>query len=197
MSFGLQRPSSKEDMPNYETVLTDIEDAIKTASRDSPRLIFAAASNKGKGYPRTFPANMRENVICVHASNGEGKDGDINPQGKPGDGFMTLGIAVELLEGNSFVYKSGTSFATPIAAAMAANILHLAAGCGALLAKRTKVRLKTTEGMRTMFDLMSTLEMVAGDFRYVAPWILWEENWQSSKHVEDRIWSTINSRFEL
>ena len=197
MSFGLQRPSSKEAMPAYEAIIDDIESAIIASMNSSPRLIFAAASNKGRGYPRTFPASFREHVICIHASTGNGANGDINPEVYPGDSFMTLGIAVELIEGGKFAYKSGTSFATPIAAGLAANILHLAATCGKLLTDRTKRKLQTTGGMRTMFDLMATPEKVAGDYRFVATWVLWEENWQSSEKVEEKIWSRINSRFGL
>jgi hypothetical protein len=94
MSFGLQHPSSQDDLTEWKSILEDIEKAIREAT---PRIMFAAASNSGKNNPRTFPSTLRD-VICIHASDGNGNDGGINPPSEDGDdNFMTLGIAVELL----------------------------------------------------------------------------------------------------
>ena len=91
-------------------------------------------SNSGKNDPRAFPASC-DQVICVHASEGNGEDGGINPQVESVFNFMTLGMGIELMKrvfesGKKFpkyvkVAKSGTSFATPIGAGIAATVLDL------------------------------------------------------------------------
>jgi hypothetical protein len=172
MSFGLRPPASLEEKDKFLEIRGDIEDAIDKAGH---RIIFAAASNSGKNQPRAFPATCRK-VICVHASDGKGEDGGINPEPEPDENFMTLGIAVELLEKGKSVYKSGTSFATPIAAGIAANVLAIAAR-RTELSNRVKQELKKCDGMRTMFRLMSPHKSIP-KYRFVAPWLHWSESWR-------------------
>jgi hypothetical protein len=108
MSFGLWHPPSQGELEEWNRILEDIKQTIREAA---PRIMFAAASSCGKNNPRTFPSTRRE-VICIHASDGNGNDGGINPTNEDGDdNFMTLGIAVELVNDGKYFYKSGTSFA--------------------------------------------------------------------------------------
>jgi subtilisin family serine protease len=190
MSFGLRHPSSQEDLEPWTRILEDIQQAIREAA---PRIMFAAASNSGKNNLRAFPSTCRE-VICIHASDGNGNEGGINPPNEDGDdNFMTLGIAVELVDGGKCFYKSGTSFATPIAAGIAANILELAARSKEL-AGRAKKRLKESEGMRKMFRMMSEQNQLA-PYRYIAPWHYWPRNWTTDRDKAMSCWSTINAKF--
>ncbi|EFX04389.1 extracellular serine protease [Grosmannia clavigera kw1407] len=97
------------------------------AARDSNITIFAAASNGGGNKPRSYPASRPFGVICVHASDGLGNKGGINPTPlKRGDNFLTLGIGIESKWKGNDVIKSGTSFATPVMVAIVANVLKFA-----------------------------------------------------------------------
>ncbi|KAH6953871.1 peptidase S8/S53 domain-containing protein [Ilyonectria sp. MPI-CAGE-AT-0026] len=122
MSFGLRPPTNPNQKDKWLNVHRDINNVINNAGY---RIIFAAVSNGGLNEPCFFSAICR-NVICVYASDGKGNDGGINPKGEMDENFMTLGVAVELIAYGEFVYKSGTSYATPIAAGIAASFLHIA-----------------------------------------------------------------------
>jgi hypothetical protein len=90
MSFGFE--------DEYEL----IEEALDRAEK-AGKLILAAASNKGgvtigKSTGRTRPAH-REDIICVHATDGKGNKGGMNPS--PMDdklNFATLGVAIPGLQ---------------------------------------------------------------------------------------------------
>ncbi|KAL6900066.1 hypothetical protein GGI43DRAFT_406221 [Trichoderma evansii] len=115
MSFGLGITQ------NVET-----DRAIVAAKRDGITM-FAAAANSGGNKPRAYPSNRGSPVICVHASDGLGNDGGISPDPLPDEpNFSTLGISIASKWKGDDVFKSGTSFATPIAAALAADVLEFA-----------------------------------------------------------------------
>ena len=85
------------------------------------QVMFAAASNggaTGDGKP-TYPAR-EANIICIEACDGLGNRADFNPRVPKGNSFMTLGVSVP----SQNAFKSGTSFATPLAVAMVANALE-------------------------------------------------------------------------
>ncbi|GFP58531.1 subtilisin DY [Trichoderma asperellum] len=92
-------------------------------------LIFAAASNWGGNQPVAFPACMDE-VICVGSADGRGVKSVFTPNLPQGKRLCVLGERIEsswppnMLNGNeSPPRKSGTSFATPVAAGVAAMVL--------------------------------------------------------------------------
>lgn len=132
MSFGF--PTCKID--GYE----ELEHAIKHAYyRDV--LLFAAASNSGGQLGRAYPAR-EANVICVHSTDAHGNRSSFSPTAMPQDvNLATVGEGVisawpmhlcgsddrgEAEEGEDGMYtmvKSGTSYATPIMAGIAAFLL--------------------------------------------------------------------------
>jgi len=188
MSFGLNPPASGDD--ELARAISDIRSAIVVARG---KILFAAAANHGSNAPRTFPANCRD-VICVHASDGYGKDGGISPSAESNDdNFMTLGVGINVDDpkrGERLV--SGTSYATPIAAGIAANILSLADGTMDL-SNTGSEHLRSGEGMRKAFQLISEKE---GKYRYVAPWVnLWNDDWHENGDRINLIRSTFRTEF--
>lgn len=216
MSFGMRHPTAREDgneeeerraLEKYKEIIDDIEVAIRNASGKS--LFFAAASNSGKNEPRAFPASYHPWVICVHASEGNGQDGGINPELGRGFNFMTLGMGLKLMEWiwdesgkkpawrYKEVMKSGTSFATPIAAGIAATVLDLAARVNAIN-HRAKMKLRRTEEMEKILQEMSNANPrygIQAKLYYMAPWHLWKRGWHRDNNETNLVWGTINSHF--
>ncbi|KAI1636336.1 pfs domain-containing protein [Biscogniauxia mediterranea] len=110
----------------------DLESALVNAYA-SHVLLFAAASNSGAKLGRSFPAR-EPTVIAVHATDVNGNRSGFSPTAATDNlNIATVGEAVESawpvhlcdeVENPEYVkYKSGTSFATPIAAGIAAFLL--------------------------------------------------------------------------
>ncbi|OIW32350.1 pfs domain-containing protein [Coniochaeta ligniaria NRRL 30616] len=132
MSFGF--PTRAVD--GYD----ELEHAIKHAHYHDV-LLFAAASNSGGQLGRAYPAR-EANVVCVHSTDAHGNRSRFSPTATPEDvNLATVGEAVESAwpvhlccgdeqaapeEGEEGAYcraKSGTSYATPIMAGIAAFLL--------------------------------------------------------------------------
>ncbi len=217
MSFGLRPPVPRTDgnqaeerlaLENYQHLVDGIETAIRDASVQSPRIMFAAASNNGKNEKRAFPARYDPWVICVHASDGKGNDGGINPPTGSDANFMTLGVGLELMERQwvhvggtprptyKTVYRSGTSFATLIATGIAATVLDLASRVSAI-EDRAREKLKRAEEMRKMLRLMSIPKHdFCGHYCFLAPWNHWEKHWQANETKSRNAWDSINVLFD-
>jgi subtilisin family serine protease len=145
------------------------------------KLVFAAASNSGGNGPRAYPARER-NVFAIHATNDRGdKASGMNPAPiSTMDNFSTLGVNIDSFWKGKEVSISGTSFATPIAAAMAANAVEF-------------VRRTLTEddhpdyfmaygGMRVLFHCMS--QEIDG-YSYVKPWQ--DGLWDNRSNVREKL----------
>lgn len=113
MSFGFYGFNSKVNQA--------IADALR---KENPVLIFAAASNNGTRKEVTFPASV-SGVICVNSANADGTPSDFNPTFHPARNFSIIGENVKSSWINAAEKRmSGTSVATPIAAAIAALVLE-------------------------------------------------------------------------
>lgn len=144
MSFGFHSPQPK------------IQKAIKQAAFDNI-LMFAAASNQGMLAKPTFPANDAS-VFCIYATDGVGNSYTWNARTEPRSmNFSTPGIALKsswLEDDKGFeVRRSGTSFATPVAVAIAACILEFCVQQS--MAHENFTQLKTLSGMRRVLRGMS------------------------------------------
>lgn len=172
MSFGL-------DVRDME-----IDKAIHTAVNANIS-IFAAAANNGGNKPRAYPSSRTHGVICIHASDGIGNDGGISPTPlKKRDNFSTLGIAIPSKWKGKPVHISGTSFATPIAASLAADVLEFARHKCDLNRHQQDV-LHHFDGVRQILELMVEQEAeTRGGYDYVMPFHLWTAKRSDSKVAE-------------
>lgn len=171
MSFGLE----KRDR--------DIDKAISIAFKQGITM-FAAAANDGGNRPRAYPSNKHGSVICVHASDGLGNVGKISPSPvKKEDNFSTLGISIQSKWKEAPVTMSGTSFATPIAVALAANVLEFAR-YKCLLDEYEQQCLYQFNGVRKILQLMSDER---DGYDYITPLHLWKSKSCNNKSEDDKI----------
>lgn len=158
MSFGFENENEA------------IDEAIDRAFK-ADKLIFAAASNEG-GNKRRSRLGRSPSVICVHACDGKGNKGGMSPSPlRRKENFATLGVAVKSRWKGKTVYKSGTSFATPMAAAIAANVLEFANFKCNLSIKHRKL-LYSRSGMAKLFEAISEER---DGYDYVQPGRLWDD----------------------
>jgi subtilisin family serine protease len=89
---------------------------------DKGKLIFAAASNSGGNGRRAYPAK-ETGVFAIHATEEDGTSPkDLNaPRDSSADNFATLGCDISSYWKGEDVFITGTSFAAPVAASIAAN----------------------------------------------------------------------------
>lgn len=155
----------------FDGKVTEIENAISEAER-SGIIIFAAASNHAGNPSISFPAQL-ENVIRIYAADGEGIPDPMNPtyQGET-ENFSTLGVAIQSSWKGTDVFKSGTSFATAIAAGIAANVLAYIDGQAEKgnLIPTLRNFAHTRKGMSKIFSAMSADQF---HYNYVTPWQKW------------------------
>jgi subtilisin family serine protease len=142
-------------------------------------LMFAAASNEGGNRIVTYPAR-KEQVICIYATDGKGEPYRSNPT-PIGNSyrFATLGEGVKsawpkgLKKGVAPEQRmTGTSFATPIAAGIAACLLEFALVHG--MPDNSYSSLRTRQGMQAVFGKL--LVDVRKELHYIHPWRLFSES---------------------
>jgi hypothetical protein len=170
---------------------TDIDNAIHEAAKANIS-IFCAAANAGGNKPRAYPAR-KNGILCIHASDGVGNDGGISPTPQRNCyNFTTLGISIPSQWKKKKVFISGTSYATPIAAALAADVLEFARHkCN--LEEYQQERLCQYYGVRRILGLM--LEEGAekrGGYDYVMPFHLWTAG-QTDDKVAEKIIEITNT----
>lgn len=125
ISFGWSETAAQDFRKHSKYHL--YQSAIERASGQA--LVFAAATNDGPNVGRAWPA--RENgIFCVHSTDGKGAWSEhLNPQKmdpKESLNLAMLGEAVESYWPGQLMAKkttSGTSYAAPFAASIAAFLL--------------------------------------------------------------------------
>jgi hypothetical protein len=164
MSFGFKNESR------------EVEAALQRASMHGV-LLFAAAAASGINNQICFPAR-HPGVISIYAADGHGHASDFNPPPQQHDAnFSTLGEAVpvsSLQEGQKERWLSGTSFATPIAAGIAASILEFShrKRREGLLNTDEMAHLHRSEGMMSVFKAMGRTR---DGMTFLQPWApVWE-----------------------
>lgn len=165
MSLGFNHPQE------------EISEAI-TEAYGKKVLVFASASNSGANpiYPIAHPARMAT-VFCINATDALGNKLTTTPPAQTGkENFSVIGAGINSAwVSEQMERKSGTSFATPIAAGLAALTLEYAnqrntATPGAFSDQDLRT-LHTREGMAAILRKMGKPK--AGQFRFLRPWALW------------------------
>lgn len=181
MSFGIPARS-----PEYNLV----EDALEYANSKSV-LLFAAASFGGSNTMSTFPARHGY-VICVHSTAADGMPSRFNPPREDSNNFATIGEQVESswpthlcdkeVNESCIAWKSGTSFATPIAVGIATFLLQYAKEN---LDAGTVKLLRKPQGMRAVFKEIACEK---DGYDYIGPKIHPDHLFGKDKeHVKRRI----------
>ncbi len=186
MSFGMPNRSPR------------IDKAISRAQYHN-KIMFAAAANDGANSTIAYPAKS-DMVIGIHSLDGNGNRSGFTPSPLENrDNFATLGEAVESSwpdrSGTRVASrKSGTSYATPIAAGIAATFLDYAT-LKVGLDDDAMDRLYSLQGMRAIFKLMADGKgsKARDGYDYVAPWRLWEEG-RSDESVHYAIIDALRTR---
>ena len=136
--------------------IESIQNEINKALNDNI-IIFAAASNDGGNSGRAYPA-WQDRIICIHSTDGYGNKASYNPTAENDDNFSIVGQYIKSAwpdqnQPNATRRMSGTSFATPVAAGLAALILDWVSQ--AMPNMKTFIRLKSYDGMRRVLRLMT------------------------------------------
>ena len=172
MSFGFRRADH------------EVDEALKSA-RDKGILVFAAMGNEGMYENAGWPARDSNVAIGIHSSVETGKRGSsFTPElVKKNSNFMVTGEGIIAhwltAKGGGFRPVEGTSFATPIAVAMAALILAFANQklCGDLRKKSGKqVKVEELWQIQGMSKMLEAISKKSTDgYLWINPKLLWAE----------------------
>lgn len=200
LSFGFEEPVSII----YEAIksASNIEDKSRSST-----LIFAATRNDGANKLVAWPARINE-VIGISSTDGNGQHSIFNPHDDGSNTiFYALGEAVEVAcpshvrKPRNKTRVSGTSFANPIAAGLAANVLGYAKlavrNMDAANEREALVnipdRLKYKDGMKAVFKHRMTM-MNSSDKPCLLPWKFLKRGRPGENCILYEILETLNTR---
>jgi len=133
-------------------------------------MVFSSASNDGVEGSRTYPAKL-PGVISCYTTNSQGKGSDFNTPAEAAPNFSFVGEEIRPIWPRKTAkvpermkYKSGTSFATPVAVSVAALMIGYIEQ--KFPQKKWRIKPQSPEGVAKIFDLMKTK---IGDYDWVSP----------------------------
>jgi hypothetical protein len=194
----------------YESMDEAIDDALRLAGEHKV-LLIAAASNVGGNTARArrWPSE-RDNVISIRAAEGRGGEWDGNPPPCAyAYNFATLGVMVPVWSTpdehgiSQQICRTGTSIATPVAAAVAASVIEFIRNTERIYVDvdaqserakkqrqvdRTKRTVSQASGMCKVFSMMAEK---TGRFDYIQPTNLLRKDTTPTKLLE-QIMNTLN-----
>jgi subtilisin family serine protease len=162
----------------FPSWISHISDALTTAAANNV-VMFASASNEGGNttIPKAWPARD-DRVFCIHATDSAGNSYKYNPPRTfEYANFATLGENVlSAWRRKETQAKSGTSIATPIAAATAALFIDFSRL--PKLRNQQPIRhlpqVASFQGIKALL-LASSLKTGEQNFRYIKPWHIFEK----------------------
>ncbi|KAK3314098.1 peptidase S8/S53 domain-containing protein [Apodospora peruviana] len=154
----------------FQVEIPEIKEALAEATRPqdpnrSPVIVFAAAANWANKTQVAFPASEPD-VICISALDGYGIAVGNNPEPLPTKRIATLGAAIASAWDGRPVWLHGTSFAAPIAAGIAANVLEFAKQ----KMDASDWEWRNLSSFRGMQDVLKLMCVRSGQFSFLAPW---------------------------
>ncbi|KAI0137788.1 ankyrin [Hypoxylon sp. NC0597] len=166
----------------YDSAPEEVEEALKRAQQNKI-LVFAAMSNGGSLKEPKWPAREEIYAIGIHSCDGNGTKSGFTPLSRlSADNFMTTGENVVTHwpkeKGGPFRLDNGTSFATPVAVAMAALIFAFVEQkvCKIQRAKAQELvkleKLHENHGMRALLRSISSSNANPG-YHTIWPELLW------------------------
>jgi hypothetical protein len=161
-------------------------------------LVFAASSNEGLHEQVAWPASDLQYAIGIHSSTDAGKESDTTaPPLRGSYNFMVVGERIlshwPTVNGGGFRLCTGSSFAAPVATAIAAIILAFTwqTRCKKEREKAAKkVRLDDLRTNWGMAKVLSRISKTKGDFHSISPQLFWEDY----HDLEDPMQNEIESR---
>ncbi|PON28944.1 hypothetical protein TGAM01_v202052, partial [Trichoderma gamsii] len=169
--------------PRYDDVLRPIYHAILKAQANGV-IIFAASGNECGDAGLSWPVSLYEmgNVIQISSSDGKGPPSGYNLRLDIGRWICTLGQGVpscQLQLGTEYpIYRSGSSLATPIAAAIAAIILGIVDHAYSVLFPQDMIvlwsQLRTRLGMEKILCETCTEVGHRSSSSPIAPWFFFQ-----------------------
>ncbi|KAI1373580.1 peptidase S8/S53 domain-containing protein [Hypoxylon crocopeplum] len=189
----------------YKWFNKDVREALSRA-RHNNIVVFAAMSNGGIFEPASWPAREAEYAIGIHSCDNDGKrSGFTAPPAPDNPNFMVVGENIVThrpkAKGGGFKLDDGTSFATPVAASMAALILAFVEQKICKMERRRAQELVVLEDlyghrMALLLKSISTLD----DPRYllIHPKLLWKDcrAGESKEQCRSRAWDVIKKALE-
>jgi hypothetical protein len=139
-------------------------------------LVFAAASNAGKGHPIAFPACLDE-VICVSSTDGAGQASLFNPNIQAGKRLCAIGEGIpgswplKLNPNGGTVRKAGTSYATPVVAGVVAMVMDCVWSIRGECSLEAQM-LRTNRGILAVLALMLTKDK---GIEFLSPGLLFND----------------------